>query len=49
MGEVLTTTGEQIVDDDDLIPTVEQHIDEVTADHSRAAGDHDSHVFPYRS
>jgi hypothetical protein len=43
MGEILTTSGEEIVDDDDLAPAVEQCIDQVTANHARAAGDHDPH------
>ena len=46
MGEVLATPSHEIVDDDDLIPAVEQYIDEVTADHAGAAGNDNPHGVP---
>jgi hypothetical protein len=46
VGEILATSGEEIVDDDDLVPAVEQGIDQVTADHAGAAGDEDPHGVP---
>jgi hypothetical protein len=46
VGEVLAAPGHEIIDDDDLVPSVEQPVDEVTADHARAAGYDDPHGVP---
>src|SRR5215213_1278526 len=46
VGEILATTSEEIVDDDDLVPVIEQSIDQMTADHAGATGNHDLHGVP---
>lgn len=39
--QVLLPTGEEIVNDDDIVPSIEKLVDEVAADESRSTGDHD--------
>lgn len=41
MDQVLLSPGEEIVNDDDVVPTRYELVDEVAPDEARAAGDDD--------